>query len=214
MTRSPSQSPRHARLELFARWPLSGTSTTTSSASGSPPASRVKPAHPPPSSHPSSASVSSIHPASRFRRRGHIAKLTGVVPRPAMPRPRPNADGKLVLACPLPDHICDFVQANWRRRVDMTRHLDAHFPAAPGRSAYRCVGCAAHRFPQEVFAALPKGLDVIRTVGGENYVGGCGKEFGRADSLRKHLQERRCVSDLSCAQFGGLWPDDDGDLSS
>lgn len=141
-------------------------------------------------------------------------KLTGVVPRPAMPRPRPNADGKLVLACPLPDHICDFVQTNWRRPVDMARHLDAHFPVGLGQSAYRCVGCPARRFPQEVFAALPKGLDVIRTVGDENYVGGCGKEFGRADSLRKHFRERRCVSEQFCARFGGLWPDDDGDLSS
>ncbi|EIW59271.1 uncharacterized protein TRAVEDRAFT_46578 [Trametes versicolor FP-101664 SS1] len=127
-------------------------------------------------------------------------KLTGIIPRPPTPQATPNAAGELVLVCPVGQQYCDFVQAKADRLVDMRRHMNAHFPAAPGKKDFFCNGRPVEDFSQKIFEALPKNLREIRTEGDVDLVGGCGKGFARLDTLQRHLNEScTCESKVYCA---------------
>lgn len=127
-------------------------------------------------------------------------KLTGIIPRPPTPQATTNAAGELVLVCPVGQQYCNFVQAKADRLVDMRRHMNAHFPAAPGKKDFFCNGRQVEDFSQKIFEALPKNLREIRAEGDVDLVGGCGKGFARLDTLQRHLNEScECESKVYCA---------------
>ncbi|KAI0819254.1 hypothetical protein BC628DRAFT_1342358 [Trametes gibbosa] len=148
---------------------------------------RVPPALP--SSHTSATPM--LPPTGTTKGRGRVVKLAGVIPRPPTPEPRLTRDGTWVLECPVPKHLCGFVQYN-KRVVDMERHLGAHFSAA--NKKYLCVGCPVRLLDQDFFRALPEGLAKIRVVGEETYVGGCGMAFDRKDSMMRHVRGSPCLT--------------------
>lgn len=110
--------------------------------------------------------------------------------RPPLPPILRDDAGQPYIVCPVPDVFCTFVQNN-DRRVDMGRHLDAHF----GERIYFCGGLPVDEVPQELLIALPRHLAAVRTAAnGVQYVGGCGSQCCRPDILRKHINHGRCIA--------------------